>query len=40
MEYLYNQVMKDEDNEKVLFLKGVYPTGKKYFSAGKLESNE
>ena len=40
VEYLYNQVMKDEDNEKVLFLKGVYPTGKKYYYAVNLESNE
>lgn len=38
VEYAYNQVMKGNDSERVLFLKGVYPTGKKYYYAVNLES--
>lgn len=33
VEYIYNQIMKSSDDEKVMFLKGVYPTGKKYYYA-------
>lgn len=40
VEYVYNQVMKGDDNEHVLFLKGLYPTGKKYYYAVNLESEE
>lgn len=40
VEYIYNQVMKDGNDEKVMFLKGVYSTGKKYYYAVNLESNE
>ncbi|MDE7403088.1 MAG: Do family serine endopeptidase [Muribaculaceae bacterium] len=36
IEYAYNQVMKSAD-DKVLLLKGIYPTGKKYFYAVNLE---
>lgn len=37
VEYIYNQVMKSGSDEHVLFLKGVYPTGKKYYYAVNLE---
>lgn len=37
VEYIYNQVMKSSDDEHVLFLKGVYPTGKKYYYAVNLD---
>lgn len=37
VEYIYNQVMKSDSEEHVLFLKGVYPTGKKYYYAVNLE---
>lgn len=40
VEYVYNQVMKSADNERVLFLKGLYPTGKKYYYAVNLENEE
>ena len=40
VEYIYNQVMKSTDDEHVLFLKGIYPTGKKYYYAVNLESQE
>ena len=39
VEYIYNQIMKG-DGEKVMFLKGVYPTGKKYYYAVNLETGE
>lgn len=38
VEYAYNQVMKGSEDSKVLFLKGIYPTGKKYYYAVNLES--
>lgn len=39
VEAIYNQVMKDEDGEHVLFLKGFYPTtGKKYYYAVNLQN--
>jgi len=40
VEYVYNQVMKSGNEERVLFLKGLYPTGKKYYYAVNLEGNE
>ena len=40
VEYVYNQVMKSGNDERVMFLKGLYPTGKKYYYAVNLESNE
>ena len=40
VEYIYNQVMKNDNEEHVLFLKGLYPTGKKYYYAVNLENNE
>ncbi len=40
VEYIYNQIMKSGDDERVMFLKGVYPTGKKYYYAVNLESAE
>ncbi len=33
VEYIYNQVMKSEDADKVLFLTGLYPTGKRGYYA-------
>ena len=33
VEYIYNQIMKSSDDEKVMFIKGVYPTGKRYYYA-------
>lgn len=38
VEYIYNQVMKNDSEEHVLFLKGLYPTGKKYYYAVNLEN--
>ena len=40
VEYIYNQVMKNGNEERVMFLKGLYPTGKKYYYAVNLESEE
>lgn len=40
VEYVYNQAMKSGNEERVLFLKGLYPTGKKYYYAVNLEGNE
>lgn len=40
VEYVYNQVMKSGNDERVMFLKGLYPTGKKYYYAVNLENNE
>ncbi|MCM1369616.1 MAG: trypsin-like peptidase domain-containing protein [Candidatus Amulumruptor caecigallinarius] len=40
VEYIYNQIMKSSDDEKVMFLKGVYPTGKKYYYAVNLATEE
>lgn len=33
IEAIYNQIMKSDDDDKVMFLIGVYPTGKKYYYA-------
>lgn len=33
VERIYNSVMKSADDDKVLFLTGIYPTGKKYYYA-------
>ena len=33
VEYIYNQVMKGNDPDKVLFISGLYPTGKKQYYA-------
>ena len=33
VEYIYNSIMKGSDEDKVMFLTGVYPTGKKYYYA-------
>lgn len=40
VEYIYNQIMKDGNDEKVMFLKGIYPTGKKYYYAVNLSTEE
>lgn len=40
VEYIYNQLMKSGNDERVMFLKGLYPTGKKYYYAVNLESAE
>ena len=37
VEYIYNLVMKSDDEDKVLFLTGLYPTGKKGYYAVPLE---
>lgn len=33
VERIYNSIMKSNDDDKVLFLTGIYPTGKKYYYA-------
>lgn len=33
VERIYNQIMKNDDEDKVMFITGVYPTGKKYYYA-------
>lgn len=33
VEYIYDSIMKGSDEDKVMFLTGVYPTGKKYYYA-------
>ncbi len=33
VEMIYNQIMKDEQGDKVMFITGLYPTGKKYYYA-------
>lgn len=33
VEYIFNQIMKNDNEERVMFLKGIYPTGKKYYYA-------
>lgn len=38
VEYIYNQVMKSSDPDKVLFISGLYPTGKKQYYAVNLSA--
>ena len=38
VEYIYNQVMKSNDGDKVLFITGIYPTGKKQYYAVNLSA--
>ena len=33
VERIYNQIMKSDDDDKVMFMTGIYPTGKKYYYA-------
>lgn len=33
VEAIYNQIMKADDGDKVMFITGLYPTGKKYYYA-------
>lgn len=33
VEQIYNQIMKSEDDDKVMFITGIYPTGRKYYYA-------
>lgn len=33
VEAIYNQIMKTEDDDKVMFITGIYPSGKKYYYA-------
>lgn len=33
VENIYNQIMKSDDEDKVMFITGYYPTGKKYYYA-------
>ncbi len=40
VEYIYNSIMKDSNDDKVMFLTGIYPTGKKYYYAVNLASEE
>lgn len=40
VENIYNQIMKSDDDDKVMFLTGLYPTGKKYYYAVNLASEE
>ena len=38
VEYIYNQIMKDEDADRVLLLSGLYPdSGRKYYYAVNLD---
>lgn len=39
IEAIYNQIMRNEDDDKVMFLVGLYPNGKKYYYAVNLGSN-
>ncbi len=38
VEYIYNAIMKDSDEDKVMFLTGLYPTGRKYYYAVNLSA--
>lgn len=40
VEFIYNQIMKSENDDHVMILKGIYSTGKKYTYAVNLESEE
>lgn len=33
VERVYNSIMKSDDEDKVMFITGIYPTGKKYYYA-------
>lgn len=33
VEYLYNQIFNDNGSDRVMFIKGIYPTGKRYYYA-------
>jgi len=33
VEMIYNQIMKSDESDKVMFITGLYPTGKKYYYA-------
>ena len=33
VERIYNQIMRGDDQDRVMFLTGIYPTGKKYYYA-------
>lgn len=37
VEKIYNQIMKSEDEDKVMFLTGLYPNGRKYYYAVNLQ---
>lgn len=38
VEYIYNQLMKSNDSDKVMFITGLYPTGKKQYYAVNLSA--
>lgn len=40
VEYIYNQIMKSSDQEKVMFISGIYSTGKKGYYAVNLATEE
>lgn len=40
VEYIYNSIMKNAGEDKVMFLTGLYPTGKKYYYAVNLSQEE
>lgn len=37
VERIYNQIMKNDDEDKVMFLTGLYPSGRKYYYAVNLQ---
>ena len=37
VEKIYNQIMKNDDEDKVMFLVGIYPNGRKYYYAVNLQ---
>ena len=37
VEKIFNQIMKSDDEDKVMFLVGLYPTGRKYYYAVNLQ---
>lgn len=39
VELIYNQIMKADDEDKVMFITGIYPTGKKYYYAVNLSQD-
>ena len=40
MENIYNQIMRSGDVDKVMFITGFYPTGKKVYYAVDLSDDE
>ena len=40
VENIYNQIMRSSDSDKVMFITGFYPTGKKVYYAVDLSDDE